>query len=65
MTTPSKNSSSTPATTYPDKTVGSEAAASIRKEANNWSEQTRAKLFEQGMQIIYGGSGSTTAKVRS
>jgi hypothetical protein len=49
---------------YPDKTTGSEAAPSVRKQANDWSEQTRAKLFEQGMQIIYGGSGSAPAKVR-
>jgi len=50
---------------YPDKTTGSKVAASVRKEANNWSEQTRAKLFEQGMQIIYGGSDNSSAKVRS
>ena len=50
---------------YPDKTTGSEAAASVRKQANNWSDDKRAKLFEQGMQIIYGGSGPATAKVRS
>ena len=50
---------------YPDKTTGSEAAASVRKQANNWSEETRAKLFEQGMQIIYGGPGPAATKIRS
>ena len=50
---------------YPKKTTGSEAAASVRKQANGWSEQKRAELFEQGMQMIYGGSGPTAAKVRS
>ncbi len=65
MTTPSKTPSPTAAPKYPDKTVGSDAASSIRKDANKWSEETRAKLFEQGMQIIYGGSGPASAKVRS
>jgi hypothetical protein len=49
---------------YPEKTTGSEAAASVRKQANNWSEQKRAELLEQGMRMIYGGNGSATAKVR-
>jgi hypothetical protein len=65
MTTPSKILPSTSDKTYPSKTTGSEAAAAIRKEANKWDEKTRAELFEQGMQIIYGGSGPTSAKVRS
>ena len=64
MTKP-QNQKSTGVTPYPNKTTGSEAAASVRKKANNWSEETRAKLFEQGMQIIYGGTGSASAKVRS
>ena len=51
--------------TYPDKTTGSEAAASVRKQANKWSGETRAKLFEQGMQIIYGGPGPAATKIRS
>ena len=45
---------------YPDKTNGSEIAAKTRKDANRWSESKRAELFEKGMQIIYGGSGSKT-----
>ena len=49
---------------YPDKTTGSETAAKNRKEANKWSESKRSELFERGMQIIYGGSGSKE-KVRS
>jgi len=65
MTTPSKKPVSPSAPQYPEKTTGSEAAASVRKQANGWSEEQRAKLFEQGMQMIYGGSGPTTAKVRS
>ena len=65
MTTPSKTPSRTAAPQYPVKTAGSEAAASTRKEANKWSEETRAKLFEQGMQVISGGSGPASAKGRS
>jgi hypothetical protein len=42
---------------YPDKTVGSEVAAEVREEANNWSDAKREDLFRKGMQIIYGGSG--------
>ena len=49
---------------YPDKTTGSEAAAQVRKTANQWSEEKRADLFKRGMQIIYGGSG-TQEKVRA
>ena len=65
MTTPSKKTVSPSAPEYPEKTTGSDAAASIRKPANDWSEQKRAELFEQGLRMIYGGSGPTTAKVRS
>jgi hypothetical protein len=65
MNKPNQNSRPSAVTPYPDKTTGSEAAASVRKNANDWSEETRAKLFEKGMQIIYGGSGSPSAKVRS
>jgi hypothetical protein len=64
MTKPNKTPQTSPAPSYPDKTTGSDAAASVRKQANNWSEETRAKLFEQGMQIIYGGPGPS-AKIRS
>jgi hypothetical protein len=49
---------------YPDKTTGSEAASKVRSEANKWSEEKRAALFDQGMQIIYGGH-RTKEKVRS
>jgi hypothetical protein len=65
MTKPNTNQPQSASSSYPNKTTGSEAAASVRKQANDWSEQQRAKLFEQGMQIIYGGSGSSSAKVRS
>jgi hypothetical protein len=65
MTKPNQNSRPSDSAHYPDKTTGSEAVATVRKNANDWSEETRAKLFEKGMQIIYGGSGSTSAKVRS
>jgi hypothetical protein len=65
MTKPIQNSQSAKVSSYPDKTTGSEVAASVRKEANNWSEQTRAELYERGMQIIYGGSGNASAKVHS
>jgi hypothetical protein len=64
MNKPNKIPQAPTAPSYPDKTTGSEAASSVRKQANNWSEETRAKLFEQGMQIIYGGPGPS-AKVRS
>jgi hypothetical protein len=61
-----KTSQPTPSVpAYPKKTIGSEAAASIRKQANGWTEQKRAELFEQGMRMIYGGTGSATFKVRS
>ncbi|MFM2294514.1 MAG: hypothetical protein RLZZ350_927 [Verrucomicrobiota bacterium] len=65
MTKPNQSSKPASAPAYPDKTTGSEAAAAVRKQANNWSEEKRAKLFEQGMQIIYGGTGPATAKVRA
>jgi len=53
------------AAAYPDKTTGSEVAAAVRKQANDLTEAQRAELFNQGMQIIYGGSGTAAAKVRS
>jgi hypothetical protein len=65
MTKPKQNPQPSNVSSYPDKTTGSEAAASVRKQANNWSEETRAKLFEQGMQIIYGGPGPAATKIRS
>ena len=43
---------------YPDKTTGSEAVAKARKDANRWTDSRRSQLFETGMQIIYGGTGS-------
>ena len=49
---------------YPDKTTGSEVAEKTRKEANKWTESKRSELFERGMQVIYGGSGSKK-KIRS
>ena len=64
----SKQRQKTPASpppAYPEKTTGSVVAADFRKQANEWSEAERARLFEQGMQIIYGGSGTPAAKVRS
>lgn len=65
MTTPSKNPVSSSAPKYPEKTTGTEAAATVRKQANDWSEQQRAELLEQGMRMIYGGNGPATSKVRS
>ena len=65
MTKPKRNPQPSKVPSYPGKTTGSEAAASVRKQANNWSEETRAKLFEQGMQIIYGGTGPAATKTRS
>ena len=65
MTKPIRNPQPSKVPSYPDKTTGSEAAASVRKQADNWSEETRAKLFEQGMQIIYGGAGPAATKTRS
>lgn len=65
MTKPNRKRQHSTVPSYPDKTTGSEAAASVRKQANNWSEETRAKLFEQGMQIIYGGPGPAATKIRS
>jgi hypothetical protein len=64
MTKPNQNQQPAGAPSYPDKTTGSEAASSVRKQANKWSGEKRAELFEQGMQIIYGGP-SPTAKIRS
>ena len=49
---------------YPDRTTGSEVAAKTRSEANKWSEEKRAALFDRGMQIIYGGT-RTKEKVRA
>jgi hypothetical protein len=65
MTKPKQKPRSSAADLYPKKTTGSEAAASVRKQANHWSEEQRVKLFEQGMQIIYGGPGPASAKIRS
>ena len=64
MSTANKNQSSRSAPKYPDKTTGSDAAASVRKQANDWSEQKRSELLEQGIRMIYGGNGSAAAKVR-
>lgn len=64
MSAQSKPSMSGNPRTYPEKTKGSEAASNVRKLGNSWSERKREELFEQGMQIIYGGSGNK-AKVRS
>lgn len=50
---------------YPEVTTGSQAAESNRRDANKWSEETRENLFQQGMQIIYGGTGPKSAKFRS
>jgi len=64
MTKPNKKAKLAGAPAYPDKTVGSETLTFVRKQADDWSEETRAQLFEQGMQIIYGGTASASAKVR-
>src|SRR5205814_1693500 len=40
---------------YPDTTKGSEIARRLREQANGLTESKRESLFEQGMQIIYGG----------
>jgi hypothetical protein len=48
---------------YPDRTKGSEIARLVREQANTLTEADRENLFQQGMQIIYGGP--TTEKVRS
>jgi hypothetical protein len=50
---------------YPKSTNGSKIAAHVRKKANEWPDAKRKELFERGMQIIYGGSGNCSAKVRS
>lgn len=65
MSKPNKTQQQPAVPAYPKKTTGSEAAASIRKQANAWSEEKRAELFEQGMRMIYGGTGPATSKVRS
>jgi hypothetical protein len=62
QTKPTPNA--TDGSSYPDKTTGSEAAASVRKAANRWGDSKRSSLFERGMQIIYGGTASKE-KVRS
>ncbi len=49
---------------YPDQTTGSQTIEETRKDGNHWSAAKRAELFERGMQIIYGGTGSKN-KVRS
>jgi hypothetical protein len=61
MATPQKQSPPTGRDyIYPDKTTGSEVAAKVRKDGNRWSESKRAQLFETGMQVIYGGTGTKT-----
>ncbi len=65
MSKPNKTPQQPTAPAYPKKTTGSETAASTRKQANGWSEAKRAELFEQGMRMIYGGTGPATSKVRS
>lgn len=50
---------------YPKTTNGSKIAAQVRKKANGWTDAKRKELFDRGMQIIYGGSGNCSAKVRS
>lgn len=46
---------------YPDQTKGSRLAARVRKTASQLSETERAALFNQGMQIIYGGAAPKKA----
>ena len=47
--------------TYPDKTLGSEAASAARKKANRLTDTERENLFQKGMRIIYGGNGTKEA----
>ncbi len=42
---------------YPDSTSGSVIARRVRSKANTLSEAERERLFNMGMQIVYGGSG--------
>lgn len=49
---------------YPATTAGSKLARKLRAEGNKLSEAERKSLFNRGMQIIYGGSG-TEETVRS
>jgi hypothetical protein len=46
---------------YPEKTSGSRVAKKLRSEANKLTESQRENLFKRGMQIIYGGTGTTEA----
>jgi hypothetical protein len=48
---------------YPDSTEGSRTARELREKANTLTETEREDLFQQGMQIIYGGPN--TEKVRT
>jgi hypothetical protein len=43
---------------YPAETKGSRLAQRVRAQANRISETDRAALFKQGMQVIYGGTGT-------
>lgn len=42
---------------YSETTRGSELARKTRASANRLSEAKRAALFDQAMQVVYGGRG--------
>jgi hypothetical protein len=44
--------------TYPEHTVGSKVAASIRNKANGLTAPEKTQYFRKGMSIIYGGTGA-------
>ena len=44
--------------TYPDATSGSKVAKKLRSETNKLTEAQRENLFQRGMQVIYGGTGT-------
>lgn len=44
-----------PSKDYPEKTPGSEAAASLRAKANKMTAAEREEYFRRAMVLIYGG----------
>ena len=41
---------------YPEESAGSRAARKIREQANKLTKEEREALFEQAMQVYYGGA---------
>ncbi len=41
-----------------ETTPGAKTAKKLRSETNHLSETKRERLFQRGMQIIYGGTGT-------